>query len=233
MKKILAWLRAIPVYSIVPLLVTVLWNQTVYNGAQLIAGGWRHYDITLSWEERIPFQPWTILIYFGAFLFWIGLYVYCASQEKAKAHRLLCADFLGKAVCLVFFLLLPTTNVRPEIVGSGIFDQLMRFLYWIDAPSNLFPSIHCLVSWLCFIGVRKDKKRSVPFKLLVLAGAVAICLSTLTTKQHVFWDVLSGVVLAELAYWVAGLKPVLNTYSKLADKLTPGFLKRWKGAPEN
>ena len=219
-------LGAIPTYSIVPLLVTVLWNQMVYNGSHLIAGGWRHYDITMAWENKIPFQPWTILIYFGAFLFWIGLYIYCACQEKEKAHRLLCADFLGKVVCLACFLLFPTTNVRPEVAGGGLFAALMRFLYWVDAPVNLFPSIHCLVSWLCFIGVRRDKKRSLAFKLLVLAGAVAICLSTLTTKQHVFWDVVSGVGLAELTYWIAGFKPVRETYSKVAGKLTPQWLVR-------
>ncbi len=57
-------------------------------------------------------------------------------------------------------------------------------------------------------------------------------MSTLTTKQHVFWDVISGVALAELAYWAAGSKPILNTYSKIADKLTPRWLKRRRGVLE-
>lgn len=232
MKRIKQLLNTIPIYSIVPLLFTVLWNQIVYNGAHLIAGGWHHHDITLAWEEQIPFQPWSVLVYFGAFIFWVVLYLYCACQEKEKAHRLLCADFLSKAVCLVFFLFLPTTNIRPEIVDGGVFGALMRFLYWVDDPANLFPSIHCLVSWLCFIGIRRDEKRSVECKLLVLAGAVAVCVSTLTTKQHVFWDVVSGIALAELTYWVAGRKPVLNTYSKLADKLTPRWLKKRRGLLE-
>lgn len=37
----------------------------------------------------------------------------------------------------------------------------MRLLYWIDAADNLFPSIHCLVSWLCWIGVRR--RRDIPY----------------------------------------------------------------------
>ena len=30
----------------------------------------------------------------------------------------------------------------------------MRFLYQVDAADNLFPSIHCLTSWFCYIGIR-------------------------------------------------------------------------------
>ena len=53
------------------------------------------------------------------------------------AYRFFCADFLAKAVCLICFLLLPTTNIRPSVEGDGLWEGLVRFLYQVDAPVNL------------------------------------------------------------------------------------------------
>ena len=50
---------------------------------------------------------------------------------------------------IAFFLAIPTTNVRPNIVGNGIWENAMIWLYKIDPANNLFPSIHFLTSWLC------------------------------------------------------------------------------------
>lgn len=82
-------------------------------------------------------------------------------MDKRHCYRFLMADWLAKAVCFICYVVYPTTNTRPEIVGSDIWAQLMRFLYSMDAADNLFPSIHCLVSWLCYIGIRGNKSTAV------------------------------------------------------------------------
>ena len=43
--------------------------------------------------------------------------------------------------------------------------------------------------------------------------AAAVCLSTLTTKQHVIVDVIGGIALAEAAWRVAGLESVFRKYA--------------------
>ena len=148
------------------------------------------------------------------------MYVLCARQEKHAAFRFFLADFLSKAVCLLFFVLLPTTMPRPEIPGNTVWDDLMRFLYRIDAPYNLFPSIHCLVSWLCFIGARNH--RGLPRWAAWATGvmAVLVCFSTLTTRQHVVADVAAGIILAEGCYYIAGRSFLLRPASRLLGLLT-------------
>jgi membrane-associated phospholipid phosphatase len=193
----------VPHYTWLLLLFAVAWNQSVYYGANLIAGKWHHYNIELAIDHKIPFLPWTVSIYFACFLFWGINYFLCASQEKSKAYCFFFADFLAKTVCLIFFIFLPTTNVRPAVEGTGIWAELMRFLYQIDAPSNLFPSIHCLVSWMCCIGVRNRKDIPKGYQIFSCLMAIAVFLSTLTTKQHVIIDVIGGVVLAELSCFIA------------------------------
>ena len=106
-------------------------------------------------------------------------------------------------ICFLFFVFYPTTNVRPELVGNGIFVQGMRFLYQIDKPVNLFPSIHCMASWFCCIGIRRDKKIPVWYKIVSVMIAVLVFVSTLVTKQHVIVDVIGGVVVAELTWFVS------------------------------
>lgn len=49
--------------------------------------------------------------------------------------------------------------------------------------------------------------------------AVLVCVSTLTTKQHVIVDVAGGVLLAEFCYWIAK-KPILSkSYEKVLDMI--------------
>ena len=52
--------------------------------------------------------------------------------------------------------------------------------------------------------------------------AVAVCLSTLTTRQHVLPDVAGGILLSELCYWVAGSRKLLSAYSAFIDRLLIG-----------
>lgn len=200
-------------------LLAVIWNELIYYGANLIAGSWPHRDWTMPVDHVMPFLPWTVAIYYGCFLFWAVNYFLIARQEQDAAYRFFLADFLTKVVCLFFFLLLPTTNVRPVVDGSGLWDCLMRILYETDAPSNLFPSIHCLVSWLCWIGVRKRADVPLWYQGFSLIMAVAVCVSTLTTRQHVLFDVIGGILLAELGYWAAGLEPLAWRYRRIMNRL--------------
>ena len=205
-------------YWLLPL-GAVLWNQGVYYGGNFLARDALHRNLELWIDPLIPFLPWTVSIYLGCFLFWGVFYLLMARQDRTAAYRFFCADFLGKGVCLICFLLLPTTNLRPPVPGTGLWEQLMRFVYRVDAPTNLFPSIHCLVSWLCFAGARGSR---LPRWSVWLAGTMAalVCLSTLTTRQHVAVDVLGGILLAEFGYWAAGRGPVLALYARCARRLS-------------
>lgn len=199
---------------VVLMILAFIWNQIAYYGARLIAGGWYHHNMTLPIDEWIPLVPWTVVIYFGSYVFWGIGYCVCGLREKEERNRFFCADMISKIVCLIFFLALPATNVRPEITDGGVWGFFMRLLYTIDSPDNLFPSIHCLASWLCWVGVRGRKDIPWGFRLFSLLSAVAVCIVTLTTKQHVIVDTFAGILLAEIAYLVSGLSPVRKVYDR-------------------
>jgi membrane-associated phospholipid phosphatase len=95
----------------------------------------------------------------------------------------------------------------------------MRFLYWVDRGDNLFPSIHCSMSWLCWLWVRGRKDVPLQWRVLSLVIAVAICISTLTTRQHVFVDIIGGIVLAEVSYALANIPRVRGVYTRFMNRI--------------
>lgn len=210
----------IPVYGWIPLIAEFTLNTIVYNGAKLIAGNWHHYSLETDLDRMIPFVPWTIVIYFGCFLFWAVNYILSVRQGKERAYRFLSADFLAKCICLFFFLVLPTTNTRPEVGQEGIWNMAIRFLYRVDSPDNLFPSIHCLTSWMCFIGIRGQKSVPLFYRVFSCVMAIAVFISTLTTRQHVLVDVAGGVLLAEICWQVAGHTSLSEKYGRVFDRIT-------------
>lgn len=200
--------KLLPKYAVIPLLCVVILNQVVYNGAMIITKNWPHYNLEIALDRKIPFVPWTIVIYFGCYFFGIVNYILAGRQKKSLVYRFCYAEMFAKLICFAFYLLLPTTNIRPEITGNGIWEQMVVWLYQIDMPSNLFPSIHCLVSWFCFIGVRGRNDISKWYQCFSFLMAVAVFVSTLTTKQHVLVDVIGGVGIAEFCYWVSGRRNI-------------------------
>ncbi len=95
----------------------------------------------------------------------------------------------------------------------------MRILYWIDEPNNLFPSLHCFMIWLSWVGIRWNKQVSVSWRVSALFMAITVCISTLTTRQHVLLDVLAGILLAELSWLLAGHDGIRHFYSSLIDRI--------------
>lgn len=180
----------------------LLWNQLVYWGGAALAETRHHYQFSTALDRAIPLIPWTVCIYFGCYAFWALHYCLCAAVPL-RARRFFTADFIAKGVCFVFFVGLPTTMARPAVQGLNVWESLVRALYILDAPVNLFPSIHCLNSWLCWASARDIPAFSRGYKAFALCAAVAVCVSTLTLRQHVLLDVAGGILLAEICWRLA------------------------------
>ena len=180
----------------------LLWNQLVYWGGAALAETRHHYQFSTALDRAIPLIPWTVCIYFGCYAFWALHYCLCAAVPT-RARRFFTADVIAKGVCFVFFVGLPTTMARPAVQGLNVWESLVRALYILDAPVNLFPSIHCLNSWLCWASARDIPAFSRGYKAFALCAAVAVCVSTLTLRQHVLLDVAGGILLAEVCWRLA------------------------------
>ncbi len=147
-----------------------------------------HFDMTIGLDNRIPFLPWTSVIYLGCYIFWAVNYILGCTQDEENAKIFMWTEIISKAACLICYVVIPTTNVRPYVEVTGIFEKAMVWLYSVEPADNLFPSIHCLSSRICVIAVRTQKRIRKSYKIVSVVMAVLICISTLTTKQHVMVD---------------------------------------------
>ncbi len=213
-------LRKLPRHTLPLMIVTWIWQAIAFYLPKVLMNGKTHHDLSVAADALIPFAPISVIVYLAAFVTWPVCYLYCAAQEKERAYRFLCAEFLAKLICFLCFLLLPTAIVRPEVTDTTLCEMLVRFVYWFDSPTNLFPSIHCLMSWLIYLGVRDTPNAPRGAKTGLLAFALAVCVSTLTMKQHFIVDVFAGVAVAELCYRLAQTQSVMRVYAKAADRIT-------------
>lgn len=206
-------------YFWVSLGLMLLANLISFRGSRLFTKNCFHYDLSLPVDAAVPFLPWTIVIYIGCFAVWFLCYRFIAGLPRERSDRFFCSNILGKAVCLLFFLFLPTTMARPDVSGTSFWEYAMCLLYSTDTPDNLFPSIHCLISWLCWAGIRGSRDVPLRIRASALLMALFVCVSTLTVRQHVIADVIAAIVLAEISYLLSGIPAVCSVYGRLADQI--------------
>ena len=193
--------RIVPKYARLPLLLAVLFNFATYIGANLIVGDAPHTDISMAIDGYIPFVPAFMIFYILSYVQWVVGYIVLSHEGQDYCYKVVTADIIAKTVCFLFYVFFPTTLVRPEVVGDGFFEFVTRIVYGVDPASNLFPSIHCLESWVVF---RCALKMKLPkwYKIGMGLFTLGVFASVVLVKQHVFIDIPAGVLVFELGYAV-------------------------------
>ena len=105
--------------------------------------------------------------------------------------------------------------LRPETFPrDNLLTRLMAFIYTVDTPTGVCPSLHVAYS----VGIASTwcKARSVPrwSKPVVVALAILISIATTFVKQHSVVDILAALpvcVLAELLVFGSWWKARLTT----------------------
>ena len=195
-----------PTYSILPIAAMLGMNMVAYMGTRIFTTGRYHYNIESPLDRMLPLVPFFVVFYVLAFAQWITGYLLIGREKKEYCYRFFLGEIIAKAICLVIFLVFPTTLNRPEITGNGIFERLLAFIYSVDAADNLFPSIHCLESWMCWRGCRKLVNTRLPgwFNGANLIFTFLVFASTVLCKQHVLIDIAGGVAVVEIGLFLSG-----------------------------
>ncbi|OCG31304.1 hypothetical protein A9G34_00125 [Gilliamella sp. Choc4-2] len=154
--------------------------------------------IVFEWERLIPLWPWSIIPYWSIDLMYgLAILLACSYQTlKILCFRLLSAQI----ICITCFLIFPLkfSFERPALDGlSGIlFDILMGF----DKPFNQAPSLHItllVILWQFYASYFRGIWRYMLNILCLLIG-----LSVLTTWQHHFFDIPTGLWVGCFCIWL-------------------------------
>ncbi len=207
--------KFIPTYARLPLLAVVFINFFTYYIAKLLSSGLEHHTTLIGLDGVIPFVPFFVGFYVIAYAQWVIGYVSATRDGKELFFWMFSANIISKIICLVFFVAFPTTMERPEITGSGVFNWLTGVIYYFDTPVNLFPSIHCLESWLCVRAALRSKAHKPVLKALTTIIALLVFASTVFIKQHVVLDVIGGIAVAEIGIAIAQRIRLGSLFSRL------------------
>ena len=165
-------------------------------------------------DTKIPFVPAFFIPYciWYLMIFIIPYYLYCKDKDKFIKYTM--AYILCSMIGNIVFISYPSTVARPTVTGTDIFSLIARFIYWIDTPTNCFPSLHCAISMLFILYICESKNTNIITKISVCIISILIMLSTLFTKQHVVVDFISGDILALIVYLIVKPSKKLPNYIK-------------------
>lgn len=195
--------RLVPKYSIIPVIAMIIAGASVYFVTKLVTDGGKHYDISLPIDHQIPFISAFIVIYILSYVQWVGGYLTVAREEENFALRVMSAEIIAKIICLAIFLILPTAMARPEVLGNDIFGRLTKLIYTMDTPTNLFPSIHCLESWIIFrtsFGLKRVGRWIIP---VYAVFAILVFITVLFVRQHLILDIPAGIIVGEISLYLS------------------------------
>lgn len=211
--------KILPKYAFLPLIICLGLNAFTYFGTRLFTTGLYHYDLSLPIDYMIPFTPFMMSVYVLAYVVWIVGFIVIGRESREVCYEVLTAEQIAKLCCLVAFIAIPTTIIRPEVTGTGFFQWLSRLIYSMDSPDNLLPSVHCLENWICFRGAMKCKKVGKGYKIFMFVAAILVFASTLMVKQHVVLDVVAAIVVVELGLFLSRRFNLSKIYFIIEDRL--------------
>jgi len=168
-------------------------------------------DLLTEIDQAIPFMPEHIWIYHTLLPAIVATMTLLVKRERVF-FNVLWASLFSVFVLNAFYVLFPVFYPRPEVLPSTLSEIVLAFTHEIDAPNNTFPSGHVTFAWILFLGVFNTKEIIGPsgIKLLYFLWAIGVTLSTLTLKQHYVADIISGVVLACISFFL--VKIIINKY---------------------
>lgn len=147
-------------------------------------------EIYFAWERALPFWAWSIVPYWSLnLLYALGFFLCRDGRELARYVTQLLA---AQMIATLFFIAFPLQMSWEKPAVSGLSGFLFLSLAAFDLPFNQAPSLHiilCVVVGVFYL----RKARAVWLKAALIAWFVLIGLSVLTTYQHHFIDIPTGL----------------------------------------
>ena len=154
--------------------------------------------LTIPLDAKVPLIPIFVIPYLLTLptFYLTVVYAYWSKKGFAVFASSIIITWL---ICFAFYIFYQTHVLRPEVIGNGFAENLVRFIYSQDQPYNCFPSTHVAMATLMLLYFNHIKSRWTP---LVLIFSSLVIVSTVFIKQHYLLDVASGIALSYAVYWL-------------------------------
>lgn len=227
----------LPFAAVAIMLLVSYWGNQWYAEAAGVIGS-DLSTVFLKFNQWVPFVPETVYIYVIAYPFWILSFFFIGYHSKKGLYIILTLVFITFTVCGLWYFF-AQTDVLSWRKTSGLFERdpntfnltenLVWWIYHSAGPRNANPSMHCLMSWLCILGARIVKNLPKTGKIVIWILGIGICISTQTMKQHYIIDLITGIALGEVAYWLFAKSRLCQWVERLFTRINQKFNLDWDG----
>ncbi len=202
--KIMKFLKNQNVSQIIPFLLYLVFYMIWFSILERLPRT-RFFDLSSELDTYIPFIVEFIIPYLSWFLFQAVWVVFVFFVDRKTYEQLTTMLMIGMTVFLVVSTFLPTKiSLRPYYIESrGICAFLVRRLWAVDTPTNVWPSIHVFNTTALMMTLFTSqhpllRKNAVRIPVVFWCGMIV--LSTMFLKQHSVGDVLAALALNGIAY---------------------------------
>jgi membrane-associated phospholipid phosphatase len=152
-------------------------------------------------DEAVPLVPWTLWIYLSEYFFFA--IIYAITRDYTNLNKYWYSFLALQTVSVTIFWLWPTTFPRDLYPIPADIDQITYYAFQslraTDTAANCCPSLHVSSVYLSTFVFLDEQKRKFPY---FFVWGTLIAFSTLTTKQHYLVDVIVGMVMSVIFYYV-------------------------------
>lgn len=151
-------------------------------------------------DDMIPFNEYFAVFYYGWYALVAVSLFYFLLYDAKRFKELQIFIIITQVLALSIYFIYPTMQTgRPDVLGDNIFCDLMRFMYSVDTPTGVCPSLHVAYSLGVVSVWLKRKKTSIGLKWFVVIFSILVCCSVVLVKQHSVIDVAAGLCVSLIA----------------------------------
>ena len=165
-------------------------------------GYWVSY---MPLDDKIPFCEYFVVFYCCWYLMLIATGLLLLFKDDRNFRLYMYHLMIGFGLCLLICALFPNgQDLRPaEFERQNFFTDIIGLIYAADTNTNVLPSMHVVGAMACCYAVFHSKALSSPWlRAGMIVLTVLVNLSTVFIKQHSFLDVIAGLILSGILYFI-------------------------------
>ncbi|DAC24070.1 MAG TPA: hypothetical protein HA330_07360 [Candidatus Thalassarchaeaceae archaeon] len=164
----------------------------------------------IALDRDIPAIPESVWIYLGLFWFAYPVLLLLVPKTQAGVKSLITALqtlFLVEVISILIFFIAPAeVDLRDQMIASlvhtdSLTASVIETKYSVDQPMSSWPSLHvshCVIIWAAGRHWMIHTERMDILRIMYGTFLLLIIFSTLTTKQHHIFDLVTGGALGLL-----------------------------------
>jgi hypothetical protein len=191
--RILRWVSgfALALFVLIGYTWLSTWNVMRFTDGLPSQVLWTRLDRSLP---TIPAFIWPYALYY--LLVFLPMF---AVRRVRELVEVLTAYFVVTVLAWIVYALWPVRMEYPHLVCTGVSCDVLLRLWIMDMGVNVMPSQHAAHSALAAAIFVSYRSRAWP---LMVAGATAVSVAAVLTRQHFVLDIPAGIALA-IAGWLA------------------------------